>query len=161
MEDANAWRHVDKILETSSDQLVMYFAMQILEHAIKYRWGTLPKEQREGIRNYIVQKIIAVRAACLQRLHPAAVCLQTSHPAAVLASWWSLTLLCAVCRDRATAVKQRRNGDPGAHACEEAELDLGAGAQTGVAPQLARVHPGDRRVKQGVSDPMLACSGRA
>lgn len=37
--------------------------LQILEALIKYRWKTLPPEQREGIRTYLVQKIIAVRAA--------------------------------------------------------------------------------------------------
>ena len=61
MQDANAWRHVDSILEGSTNQLVHFYATQILEHAIKFRWGTLPKDQREGVRNYLVKKIIAVR----------------------------------------------------------------------------------------------------
>lgn len=34
---------------------------QILEGLIKFRWKTLPTEQREGIRTYLVQKIITVR----------------------------------------------------------------------------------------------------
>jgi len=33
---------------------------QILEELVKYRWRTLTKEQREGIRSYIVQKIITL-----------------------------------------------------------------------------------------------------
>ena len=32
--------------------------MQILEEAIKYRWGALPDQQRQGIRNYISNLII-------------------------------------------------------------------------------------------------------
>jgi len=35
--------------------------VQILEGLIKYRWRTLTAEQREGIRSYLVQKIISVR----------------------------------------------------------------------------------------------------
>lgn len=31
---------------------------QILEEVIKYRWGALPDEQREGIKNYISNLII-------------------------------------------------------------------------------------------------------
>jgi Importin-beta N-terminal domain len=31
---------------------------QILEEVIKYRWGALPEEQREGIKNYISNMII-------------------------------------------------------------------------------------------------------
>lgn len=32
--------------------------MQILEEVIKYRWGALPDQQREGIKNYISNLII-------------------------------------------------------------------------------------------------------
>ena len=32
--------------------------VQILEEAIKYRWGALPDQQRQGIRNYISNLII-------------------------------------------------------------------------------------------------------
>ena len=32
--------------------------MQILEEVIKFRWGALPDEQREGIRNYVSNLII-------------------------------------------------------------------------------------------------------
>ena len=34
--------------------------MQILEEAIKYRWGALPEQQRQGIRNYISNLIIKI-----------------------------------------------------------------------------------------------------
>lgn len=33
---------------------------QILEEAIKYRWGALPEQQRQGIRNYISNLIIKI-----------------------------------------------------------------------------------------------------
>ncbi len=32
--------------------------VQILEEVIKFRWGALPDEQREGIRNYVSNLII-------------------------------------------------------------------------------------------------------
>lgn len=32
--------------------------LQILEEVIKFRWGALPEEQREGIKNYISNLII-------------------------------------------------------------------------------------------------------
>ena len=32
--------------------------VQILENTIKYRWGALPDEQREGVKNYITNLII-------------------------------------------------------------------------------------------------------
>jgi len=35
----------------------------VLENVIKFRWRSLPQEQREGIRSYLVQTIIKVRAA--------------------------------------------------------------------------------------------------
>lgn len=37
--------------------------MQILEEAIKYRWGALPEEQRQGIRNYISNLIIKISSS--------------------------------------------------------------------------------------------------
>lgn len=37
-----------------------YIALQVLESVVKFRWKLLPGEQREGIRTYLVQKIIAV-----------------------------------------------------------------------------------------------------
>jgi exportin-1 len=59
-EHPNAWTRVDTILENSSNPQSKYIALQILENLIKYRWKSLPTEQREGIRTYLVQKIIAL-----------------------------------------------------------------------------------------------------
>ncbi len=35
-----------------------FLDMQILEEVIKFRWGALPEEQREGIKTYISNLII-------------------------------------------------------------------------------------------------------
>lgn len=53
-----AWTKVDTILEHSKSEQTKFFALQILESVIKFRWGALPIEQREGIRNYISNLII-------------------------------------------------------------------------------------------------------
>lgn len=80
---SDSWTRVDAILERSKSQQTKFFALQvsalftacdelpcraqaahgfpmlqILEAAIKFRWGALPPEQREGIRNYVSNLII-------------------------------------------------------------------------------------------------------
>ncbi|RHZ23278.1 hypothetical protein DYB37_002037 [Aphanomyces astaci] len=56
----DSWTRVSQILETSTYQPTKYFGLQILEDAIKYKWFIMPKEQREGIKQYIVGKILNV-----------------------------------------------------------------------------------------------------
>ena len=53
---------VDGILEQSNDQETKFFALQVLESVIKFRWGSLPDDQRAGIRNYASNLIIKVCA---------------------------------------------------------------------------------------------------
>jgi exportin-1 len=36
------------------------FALQILDSVIKFRWGSLPLEQREGIKNFISNLVISL-----------------------------------------------------------------------------------------------------
>jgi len=57
-EHPDMWQRVDQILEASSSQSTKFLALQILESVIKYRWLTLPAEQRDGIKNYISNLII-------------------------------------------------------------------------------------------------------
>jgi len=57
-EHPQAWTRVDTILEFSTNQETKYYALQILEAVIKTRWKTLPREQCEGIKKYIVGLII-------------------------------------------------------------------------------------------------------
>ena len=61
-EHVEAWTRVDSVLEAPGSSVeTKYFALQILEAMIKYRWKKLPVEQRDGIKMYLVQKIITVR----------------------------------------------------------------------------------------------------
>ncbi|PNH03912.1 Exportin-1 [Tetrabaena socialis] len=57
-EHPQAWTRVDTILEVSQNQPTKYFALQILESVIRWKWGALPMEQREGIKNYLSNFII-------------------------------------------------------------------------------------------------------
>ena len=54
------WFRVDTILESASlSPNTKFYALQILENAIKFRWKTLPPEQCIGIKTFIVNLVIA------------------------------------------------------------------------------------------------------
>ncbi|KAF2073970.1 hypothetical protein CYY_004715 [Polysphondylium violaceum] len=57
-EHPDAWLRADSILEHSKETQAKFFALVILESLIKYRWKSLPREQCDGIKNYIVGLII-------------------------------------------------------------------------------------------------------
>ena len=52
------WMRVDTILERSSQDSTRYFALSILEDAIKLRWREMPPDQREGVKNFVMTKCI-------------------------------------------------------------------------------------------------------
>lgn len=54
----DAWSRVDTILEYSKNMHTKFYALGILESVIKYKWKALPREQCEGIKNYIVGLVI-------------------------------------------------------------------------------------------------------
>lgn len=86
LDEPNAWRMVDTVLESTKNSKTLFFALQvgrlccwvpstrqtaahtvcyvfrlqILENAVKFRWGALPADQRKGIRDYVVKKVIGV-----------------------------------------------------------------------------------------------------
>lgn len=68
-EHPEAWTRVDSILEYSKNPNTKYYALGILEEVIKYKWKALPREQCDGIKNYIVGLIIKMGSdeATLQR----------------------------------------------------------------------------------------------
>jgi len=54
------WFRVDMILESATlTSNTKFYGLQILESAIKYRWKTLPAEQCNGIKSFIVNLVIA------------------------------------------------------------------------------------------------------
>lgn len=55
-----AWTRVDSILEQSKSQTTKLVALNILENTVKFKWNALPSGQKEGIKTYIVNKIIAL-----------------------------------------------------------------------------------------------------
>jgi len=53
------WFRVDSILESGViSAQTKFYALQILDSAIKYRWKTLPPEQCAGIKSFIVNLVI-------------------------------------------------------------------------------------------------------
>jgi len=62
-EHPDMWKRADAILETSKQLATKFFGLQVLSETINTRWKILPQDQREGIRNYIVGKIISVSSS--------------------------------------------------------------------------------------------------
>ncbi|GJS17219.1 protein exportin 1A [Tanacetum coccineum] len=52
------WLQVVHILSNTQSLNTKFFALQILEGVIKYRWNVLPVEQRDGMKNYISDVIV-------------------------------------------------------------------------------------------------------
>jgi exportin-1 len=52
------WLQVVHILQNSQNLNTKFFALQVLESVIKYRWNALPTEQRDGMKNYISDVIV-------------------------------------------------------------------------------------------------------
>lgn len=59
-EHPDMWKRVDAILETTTQLSTKVFALQVLTETIETKWKIVSLEQREGIRNYIVGKIISL-----------------------------------------------------------------------------------------------------
>ncbi|CAH2055233.1 unnamed protein product [Thlaspi arvense] len=54
----DTWLQVVHILQSTRSTHTKYFALQVLEGVIKYRWNALPVEQRDGMKNYISEVIV-------------------------------------------------------------------------------------------------------
>ncbi|CAI0559661.1 unnamed protein product [Linum tenue] len=52
------WLQVVHILQNTKNMNTKFFALQVLEGVIKYRWNALPGEQRDGMKNYISEVIV-------------------------------------------------------------------------------------------------------
>lgn len=57
-EDRDSWQKVDAILQYSNLNESKYFALQILEAVIQHKWKSLPQIQRDGIKQYIISKML-------------------------------------------------------------------------------------------------------
>ncbi|KAL0382514.1 UNVERIFIED_CONTAM: protein EXPORTIN 1A [Sesamum calycinum] len=54
------WLQVVHILSNTQSLNTKFFALQVLEGVIKYRWNALPAEQRDGMKNYISEVIVKI-----------------------------------------------------------------------------------------------------
>lgn len=61
-EHPQAWLRVDTILEHSQSDNSRFFALQILEELIKTRWKILPPDQRQGMKNYLINLLLKISA---------------------------------------------------------------------------------------------------
>ncbi|KAL3821906.1 hypothetical protein ACHAXA_008440 [Cyclostephanos tholiformis] len=59
-ETEHLWTKADTIMERAQNPQSRFFGLQVLDDAIRTRWRVLPTEQREGIKNYVVGKVIQV-----------------------------------------------------------------------------------------------------
>ncbi len=59
-EHPDMWKRCDAIIEKSKQMTTKLYGLQILQDTITVRWKILPMEQREGIKNYILTKILAL-----------------------------------------------------------------------------------------------------
>jgi exportin-1 len=58
-ENPSMWTRADSIHESPLASLhSRYFALQVLTAAIRTRWKVMPEEQREGVKGYVVGKVI-------------------------------------------------------------------------------------------------------
>lgn len=59
-EHPDAWIRVTSIMEGCRHVQTKFIAVHILEQTIKYRWGTLPPPQKEGIKRFAIQFLVNV-----------------------------------------------------------------------------------------------------
>lgn len=59
-EHPESWKRADQILSNSSNSQSKYIALSCLDKLIKYKWKTVPEQERVGIRNFIVNMIISL-----------------------------------------------------------------------------------------------------
>ncbi|KAL9065314.1 MAG: hypothetical protein Q9157_007516 [Trypethelium eluteriae] len=57
-ENPDAWLLVDKILQDAAYPQTKYLGLQVLDQVINTRWKVLPRDQCQGIRNFVVNFII-------------------------------------------------------------------------------------------------------
>ncbi|OQN98962.1 hypothetical protein B0A48_14822 [Cryoendolithus antarcticus] len=57
-ENPDAWLLVDKILQDAQYPQTKFLGLQVLDNVIMTRWKVLPREQCQGIRNFVVNFII-------------------------------------------------------------------------------------------------------
>lgn len=56
----DSWKKADQILSTSNNSQSKFIALRCLDNLIQFRWKLIPDNERIGIRNFIVNMIIAL-----------------------------------------------------------------------------------------------------
>lgn len=59
----DAWLMVDKILQEATYIPTKYLGLQVLDDVVNTRWKVLPRDQCQGIRNFVVSQILEASAS--------------------------------------------------------------------------------------------------
>lgn len=54
------WRRADAILENTKHAATRFFGLQVLTEAINTHWKVIPADERNGIRSYIITKVVGL-----------------------------------------------------------------------------------------------------
>lgn len=54
------WKRAGAIIDTSEQPTGRFYGLQILTEAINTHWKIIPQDHREGIRSFIVTKILTL-----------------------------------------------------------------------------------------------------
>mmetsp|Transcript_6574 Transcript_6574/g.9554 ORF Transcript_6574/g.9554 Transcript_6574/m.9554 type:complete len:1090 (+) Transcript_6574:327-3596(+) len=57
-DDNESWKRTKEILDQTQFQEVKYFALQILEKAVKLKWNVMHENERNGLKGYILSSIL-------------------------------------------------------------------------------------------------------
>lgn len=57
------WKRADAILETAKREETKYFGLQVLTEAINTHWKVIPEDDRNGIRSYVITKIVGLSSS--------------------------------------------------------------------------------------------------
>jgi exportin-1 len=58
-DESEMWRRADAIFDQSKEIATKFYGLQVLSETINTKWKIIPQDQREGVRNYVVGKILS------------------------------------------------------------------------------------------------------
>ena len=54
------WRVIAQLLDNCKNKYSKFYCLVVLEDSIKYKWLSIPEDQRTNIKNYVIQKILSI-----------------------------------------------------------------------------------------------------
>eukprot|EP00924_Labyrinthula_sp_SR-Ha-C_P010324 snap_masked-scaffold_23-processed-gene-3.12-mRNA-1 protein AED:0.00 eAED:0.01 QI:0/-1/0/1/-1/1/1/0/1034 len=54
-----SYKYIPSLLQNQNSSLnVKFFALSVLQETVKFRWNALPREEKDGLKNFIVQQVL-------------------------------------------------------------------------------------------------------